>query len=1348
MIVPILSTYLDPSGVDSFVQRATCRVRVWVLPLILAIAFLLPGRVYAQSPNWSVDPSSFEASASLVSTLSINDVLSSNPNDVIAAFVGSEVRGVARPIVSGGRTLFFVLIYANSSGETITFKAYDASNDAVNDIQESVVFQANAVTGSVGTPFALNTESSVGPSVNDWSVDPEHFALTMNIVSTVFVDGVQLDALTDRLAAFVGNEVRGAANVVRVDGRILFFLTLYANSEGESFSFRAFHSGSNTVRAMNERITFQSNTVEGTIGAPIQIGNTSSITGSQRPAWSMNPVPFQMTMNVVAGVTVDRTKLTNPNDLLGAFVGAELRGVADPTPVSGGQVFFLTIYANRPGEDVSFRVFDAFSQRTSNLVQTLNFTPNELVGSTAMPYELSTSLPSDQSSNNVASWVVNPFDFEMTMNVVGVLNLNGVESVRSTDKVAAFVNGDVRGVSTTSTVGNRQFFFLTVYGNSPGEDVLFKAFDSQASEVRTLSNVVSFVANGVAGSAGSPVSFTADWPANCVPDIQVEGGLVRVARPGEPTVLRIRGSLPSCAIGSPRLRYAWSADGGTALTLPPGISMPTIQIPADRLVAGATHILKVRVSLENNPAIFSDARLILNVESSPLRARIAGGNRAVSQIASFDVDATGSSDPDNSQTALAYSWECRNSVTSAFCTTPTFAPIILPATGLISIAPNQLSPGIYQFTVTVSAGARTASASVLIEVIPGDAPVVSMIVPPGKTNVGATLTLVGSAVTTVAGGLTFNWTATGGVNLDDPLVAPGGRTSSTLVVRTDGLSPASDYRFRLSATDGNNQSGYAEAVIRTNEPPASGQFLITPNQGTALTTDFSFSATGWTDPESPLRYQLLHKIGSHVPVPLGGRVALPSATFSLPAGDPTDNDRVVMILRVFDELGAVSEQRQDVTVHPPPASIPDLALGNDQPESNDDGDDDNSIPLGSSLLVDGLIELSGVDLDLNGNDLQMGPNATLDEQNGRVLGVGSISTTRRLNGTNDDDIGGLGVGLHTGDDLGDTVLRRQHSSVVLPSGDNSLPRTYTIDPQNQPNGTLSLTISFTVEDLAGRDPSTMICFFFDSTNNTWSTEGVVVTARTATSVTCNIPHLSTWTVGPPGGTSPTYLNAKVFLEGPFSGGVMGTALNGGGLLPTTQPYGSATFSGTAVAYSGTESVTAMPATAVDWVVVELRTSTTAATVAARRAALLLSSGQIVDVDGTSKVSFAGINAGDFYVVVRHRNHLPVMTSGAITLSSTGGAAGGTLDYDYTVALNRAFGPVPMTALAGGKFGMVAGDADADGQIQNDDKNGIWRVELGSTGYLRSDFNLSGTVQEVDRSGFWSLRVGKGSTVPQ
>lgn len=211
---------------------------------------------------------------------------------------------------------------------------------------------------------------------------------------------------------------------------------------------------------------------------------------------------------------------------------------------------------------------------------------------------------------------------------------------------------------------------------------------------------------------------------------------------------------------------------------------------------------------------------------------------------------------------------------------------------------------------------------------------------------------------------------------------------------------------------------------------------------------------------------------------------------------------------------------------------------------------------------------------------------------------------------------------------------------------------------------------------------------------------------------------------------------------------MGTALNTGGFLPTTQPYGSGTFSGTAASYNGSETANAMPETAVDWVVVELRTSTTAASLAARRAALLLSNGQIVDVDGTSKVSFAGINAGDFYVVVRHRNHLPVMTSGAITLSSTGGAAGGTLDYDFTVALNRAFGPVPMTVLTGGVFGMVAGDADADGQIQNDDKNGIWRVELGSSGYLRSDFDLSGTVEEADRTGFWSLRVGKGTTVPQ
>jgi hypothetical protein len=74
-----------------------------------------------------------------------------------------------------------------------------------------------------------------------------------------------------------------------------------------------------------------------------------------------------------------------------------------------------------------------------------------------------------------------------------------------------------------------------------------------------------------------------------------------------------------------------------------------------------------------------------------------------------------------------------------------------------------------------------------------------------------------------------------------------------------------------------------------------------------------------------------------------------------------------------------------------------------------------------------------------------------------------------------------------------------------------------------------------------------------------------------------------------------------------------------------------------------EVVASIPTNIVDWVLIELRTGTAASTTVARRAAFLRNDGIVVDLDGLSKVAFPEINGGDYYIVIKHRNHLAIMS---------------------------------------------------------------------------------------------------------
>jgi hypothetical protein len=208
---------------------------------------------------------------------------------------------------------------------------------------------------------------------------------------------------------------------------------------------------------------------------------------------------------------------------------------------------------------------------------------------------------------------------------------------------------------------------------------------------------------------------------------------------------------------------------------------------------------------------------------------------------------------------------------------------------------------------------------------------------------------------------------------------------------------------------------------------------------------------------------------------------------------------------------------------------------------------------------------------------------------------------------------------------------------------------------------------------------------------------------------------------------PTVVNIKAFLQGPYSSGSMTTALRTAGVIPLTQPY-----TGSPWAYPGTEAVASIPASIVDWVLVELRTGTSSATKVATRAAFVKSDGTVVDLDGSSSVAFpASVVPGNYFIVLRHRNHLAAMSAAAVALNTS------SAQYDFTGGLDKYYiGDAAL--LASGIYGLYAGDADAGGTVGALDRSATWN-DRNLTGYRLSDVDLSGKVGALDRSTTWNNR---------
>jgi hypothetical protein len=137
------------------------------------------------------------------------------------------------------------------------------------------------------------------------------------------------------------------------------------------------------------------------------------------------------------------------------------------------------------------------------------------------------------------------------------------------------------------------------------------------------------------------------------------------------------------------------------------------------------------------------------------------------------------------------------------------------------------------------------------------------------------------------------------------------------------------------------------------------------------------------------------------------------------------------------------------------------------------------------------------------------------------------------------------------------------------------------------------------------------------------------------------------------------LQAKVFLNGPYNAatGLMEDELRNQHLIPLIEPYSSAPMFKPQLLGGGGEStstsilnITGSNAI-VDWVHIEIRSALNYNLLLATKNALLQRDGDIVSsTDGVSPILFTGLPAGNYFVSVKHRNHLGVMMANAISLS--------------------------------------------------------------------------------------------------
>ncbi|HBA85146.1 MAG TPA: hypothetical protein DCZ95_13735 [Verrucomicrobia bacterium] len=193
------------------------------------------------------------------------------------------------------------------------------------------------------------------------------------------------------------------------------------------------------------------------------------------------------------------------------------------------------------------------------------------------------------------------------------------------------------------------------------------------------------------------------------------------------------------------------------------------------------------------------------------------------------------------------------------------------------------------------------------------------------------------------------------------------------------------------------------------------------------------------------------------------------------------------------------------------------------------------------------------------------------------------------------------------------------------------------------------------------------------------------------------------------------LTLQAFLQGPYDADThrMTTALN----VPLTSPYAD-----------DVRSVSSLPSNVTDWILIQLyRPGSSSPEVS--RSAFLQYDGSIVGEAGETAITMP-VSSSSYDIVLKHRNHLAVRSAGPVSFTNQ------SVVYCFHTNSSCFYrGTNAAVQLDATYWGMIAGDADGDGEVQAADAL-FYASQTNQTGYLPADFNFDGAANTNDL-GLWT-----------
>ena len=213
---------------------------------------------------------------------------------------------------------------------------------------------------------------------------------------------------------------------------------------------------------------------------------------AQVPSWSVDESLFEYSMTFVAKVNIGGERLTSSSDLVGAFVGGQCRGIANPTYIASSDAYFvyLTVFGNTVGETITFKVYKSATNEEVTINTSIVFETNQHIGSRFQSFSIAEP-PLRSDADLISFGFNNQTADSLSINDTEVnfyFNDNIDESQLTpnfniSEGARAFINQ----IQQTSGVGVRDFSDPVVYqimseDESALNEVTIQVFDNYQSD--------------------------------------------------------------------------------------------------------------------------------------------------------------------------------------------------------------------------------------------------------------------------------------------------------------------------------------------------------------------------------------------------------------------------------------------------------------------------------------------------------------------------------------------------------------------------------------------------------------------------------------------------------------------------------------------------------------------------------------------------------------------------------------------------------------------------------------------------------------------------------------------------